>query len=196
MQKAIPPPEPRKAALAFIFSIVLLDVIALGIIIPVLPKLVESMLGGDTPRAGELYGLFGTAWALMQFVFSPLLGALSDRFGRRPVLLISMLGLGLDYILMALAPTLAWLFVGPTLLEGVTPEMSVFREEVFGPVLSMLRPSTLEEAIQIMNQLPYGNGATIFTSSGHHARQFAREMKCGMIGVNVGVPAPMASTVE
>src|SRR4029453_234012 len=119
MQKAIPQPEPRKAAVAFIFSIVLLDVIALGIVIPVLPKLVESMLGGDTPRAAELYGLFGTAWALMQFVCSPVLGALSDRFGRRPVLLISMLGLGLDYILMAQAPTLAWLFVG-RVISGVT----------------------------------------------------------------------------
>ena len=119
MQKATPPPEPRKAALAFIFTIVLLDVIALGIIIPVLPKLVESMAGGDTPRAAEIYGLFGTAWALMQFVFSPLLGAMSDRFGRRPVLLISMLGLGLDYILMALAPTLVWLFVG-RVISGIT----------------------------------------------------------------------------
>jgi DHA1 family tetracycline resistance protein-like MFS transporter len=118
MQKAIPPPEPPKTALVFIFSIVLLDVIALGIIIPVLPKLVQDMLGGDTPRAAELYGLFGTAWALMQFVFSPL-GALSDRFGRRPVLLISMLGLGLDYILMALAPTLVWLFVG-RVISGIT----------------------------------------------------------------------------
>jgi MFS transporter, DHA1 family, tetracycline resistance protein len=119
MQKATPPPEPPKFALAFIFSIILLDVIALGIIIPVLPKLVENMLGGDTPRAAELYGLFGTAWALMQFVFSPLLGALSDRFGRRPVLLVSMLGLGLDYVLMALAPSLAWLFVG-RIISGVT----------------------------------------------------------------------------
>jgi len=119
MQKATPPPEPRKTALVFIFSIVLLDVIALGIIIPVLPKLVQDMLGGDTPRAAEIYGLFGTAWALMQFVFSPLLGALSDRFGRRPVLLISMLGLGLDYVLMALAPTLVWLFVG-RVISGIT----------------------------------------------------------------------------
>ena len=64
--------------------------IALGIVIPVLPKLIESMLGGDTRRAAEIYGFFGTAWALMQFVFSPVLGALSDRFGRRPVLLVSM----------------------------------------------------------------------------------------------------------
>ena len=110
---------PPKAALAFIFAIVLLDVIALGIVIPVLPKLVESMLGGDTPRAAEIFGLFGTAWALMQFVFSPVLGALSDRFGRRPVLLISMTGHGLDYILMALAPSLAWLFVG-RVISGIT----------------------------------------------------------------------------
>jgi MFS transporter, DHA1 family, tetracycline resistance protein len=119
MQKASPSHEPRKAALAFIFTIILLDVIALGIIIPVLPKLVETMLGGNTPRAAEIYGLFGTAWALMQFVFSPLLGALSDRYGRRPVLLISMLGLGLDYILMAVAPNLAWLFVG-RVISGIT----------------------------------------------------------------------------
>ncbi len=83
-------------------------------------------------------------------------------------------------------------FVGPTLLEGVTPDMTVFREEIFGPVLSMLRPSSLDEAISTMNSLPYGNGATIFTSSGNDARKFAREVQCGMVGVNVGVPAPMA----
>jgi DHA1 family tetracycline resistance protein-like MFS transporter len=113
------PAAPPKAALAFIFAIVLLDVVALGIIIPVLPKLIESMLGGNTPRAAEIYGFFGTAWALMQFVFSPVLGALSDRFGRRPVLLVSMTGHGLDYILMALAPSLAWLFVG-RIVSGIT----------------------------------------------------------------------------
>jgi DHA1 family tetracycline resistance protein-like MFS transporter len=109
----------RKAALAFIFAIVLLDVIALGIVIPVLPKLIETMLGGNTQRAAEIFGYFGTAWALMQFTFSPILGALSDRFGRRPVLLISMAGHGLDYILMALAPSLAWLFVG-RIVSGIT----------------------------------------------------------------------------
>ena len=74
---------------------------------------------GDTARAAEVYGLFGTVWALMQFVFSPVLGALSDRFGRRPVILISNFGLGLDYIVMALAPSLAWLFVG-RVLSGIT----------------------------------------------------------------------------
>ena len=118
MQKPAPGGQRRKAAIAFIFTIVLLDVIALGIVIPVLPKLVEGMVG-ETARGAEIFGLFGTAWALMQFVCSPLLGALSDRFGRRPVLLISMAGHGLDYILMAVAPNLLWLFVG-RVISGIT----------------------------------------------------------------------------
>lgn len=114
-----PPATPRRAALAFIFVTVVVDVLALGIIIPVLPKLVEGFLGGNTARAAEIYGLFGTVWALMQFVFSPVLGALSDRFGRRPVILLSIFGLGFDYILMALAPTVTWLFLG-RVISGIT----------------------------------------------------------------------------
>lgn len=110
---------PRRAALVFIVITVVLDFLALGMIVPVLPPLVVDFLGGDTARAAEVYGLFGTVWALMQFVFSPVLGALSDRFGRRPVILISNFGLGLDYILMAVAPSLAWLFVG-RVLSGIT----------------------------------------------------------------------------
>lgn len=110
---------PRRAAVIFIFITVVLDVLALGIIIPVLPMLVEDFLGGDTARAATVFGVFGTVWALMQFVFAPILGALSDRWGRRPVILLSCLGLGLDYILMALAPTLVWLFLG-RILSGVT----------------------------------------------------------------------------
>jgi DHA1 family tetracycline resistance protein-like MFS transporter len=110
---------PRRAAFAFIFLTVLLDMLALGTIIPVLPKLVVSFLHGDTAAAAEVYGVFGTAWALMQFLCSPLLGALSDRFGRRPVVLISNIGLGLDYIVMAVAPSLSWLFVG-RVLSGIT----------------------------------------------------------------------------
>ncbi len=105
-------PGPRKAATTFVLITILLDVLALGISIPILPKLVETMLGGDTARAAILFGVFGTAFALMQFLFQPVLGALSDRYGRRPVILFSNLGLGLDYILMALAPTVWWLFVG------------------------------------------------------------------------------------
>jgi len=83
-------------------------------------------------------------------------------------------------------------FVGPTLVDNVTPSMRLFREEVFGPVLSLVRPPTLDEAIATMNGLTFGNGASIFTSSGAAARQFVREIQCGMLGVNVGVPAPMA----
>jgi malonate-semialdehyde dehydrogenase (acetylating)/methylmalonate-semialdehyde dehydrogenase len=83
-------------------------------------------------------------------------------------------------------------FVGPTLFDEVQPGMKLFREELFGPVLAMLRPKTVEEAIAYMGQLSFGNGATIFTTNGGTARQFVREMPAGMIGVNVGVPAAPA----
>jgi DHA1 family tetracycline resistance protein-like MFS transporter len=110
---------PRRAAIAFIFVTVVIDVLALGVIIPVLPKLVEGFLGGDTARAAAIFGAFGFVWALMQFICSPMLGALSDHVGRRPVILISCLGLGLDYVFMALAPSLGWLFVG-RVISGIT----------------------------------------------------------------------------
>ena len=109
----------RRAALAFIFVTILLDFLALGIIIPVLPHLVEDFMGGDTAGAAKVYGVFGTVWALMQFLAMPVLGALSDRYGRRPVILLSNLGLGLAYVLMALAPNLAWLFVA-RVISGIT----------------------------------------------------------------------------
>jgi malonate-semialdehyde dehydrogenase (acetylating)/methylmalonate-semialdehyde dehydrogenase len=83
-------------------------------------------------------------------------------------------------------------FVGPTLLDRVAPTMSLFQDEIFGPVLSMVRPKTLDEAIATMNTLGYGNGATLFSASGAAARQFTREIQCGMLGINIGVPAPMA----
>src|SRR5438445_12254465 len=110
---------PRRAAFIFVFITVLLDMLAVGIIIPVLPKLVVDFLAGDTARGAEIYGIFGTVWALMQFLFSPVLGALSDRFGRRPVILLSNLGMGLDYIVMAWAPSLGWLFLG-RVISGMT----------------------------------------------------------------------------
>ncbi|MBI3839929.1 MAG: TCR/Tet family MFS transporter [Planctomycetia bacterium] len=119
MMESNSPATPRRAALVFIFVTVVLDVLALGIIIPVLPKLVVDFLEGDTARAAGIYGLFGTVWALMQFFFSPVIGGLSDRYGRRPVVLLSNFGLGLDYILMALAPTVGWLFVG-RVISGIT----------------------------------------------------------------------------
>jgi DHA1 family tetracycline resistance protein-like MFS transporter len=109
---------PRKAAMAFIYVTVILDVLALGIIIPVFPQLVAGF-SATTAQGAIIYGLFVTIWGLMQFLFSPLLGALSDRFGRRPVLILSGFGLGADYAIMAVAPNLAWLFVG-RVLSGIT----------------------------------------------------------------------------
>jgi MFS transporter, DHA1 family, tetracycline resistance protein len=119
MSQPADPPSSRRAAVVFIFVTVVLDVLGIGIIAPVLPPLVVSFLGGDTAQAARVYGVFATAWAVMQFVASPVLGALSDRFGRRPIILISVTGLGLDYILMAVAPNLEWLFVG-RVISGIT----------------------------------------------------------------------------
>src|SRR5207247_10761741 len=102
----------RKAAVVFIFITFMLDMLALGLIAPVLPKLILTFLGGNATSAATWLGIFGTVFALMQFFFSPVLGVLSDRFGRRPVILLSNLGVGLDYIVMALSPTIASLFDG------------------------------------------------------------------------------------
>lgn len=109
----------RKAALGFIFATTLMDVISLGIMIPVLPNLVKELVGGDTAIATLWTGVFATCWGVMQFFCGPVLGMLSDRFGRRPVLLISIFGLSVDYLFMALAPTLGWLFVG-RVINGMT----------------------------------------------------------------------------
>ena len=105
-------PPARRAALAFIFITVLIDVLSFGLIIPVLPHLVQKLNGGDLEHAAYWVGVFGMVFAAVQFLSSPIQGALSDRFGRRPVILISCLGLGLDFVFMALAPTLGWLMVG------------------------------------------------------------------------------------
>ena len=109
----------RRATFWFIFGTVLLDMLALGIIAPVFPKLVIQLEGGNETSAARLVGLFGTLWAAMQFLFAPVLGALSDRVGRRPVILVSCFGLGLDYVIIALAPTVGWLFLGRA-LSGIT----------------------------------------------------------------------------
>ena len=108
-------PTKRRAALGFIFVTVLLDMLAFGVAAPTLPKLISDFLGGNTARASEYLGFFITTFALVQFVFSPVLGLLSDRFGRRPVILLSNFGLAVDYIIMALAPSLNWLFLGRAL---------------------------------------------------------------------------------
>ncbi|MEI7036714.1 TCR/Tet family MFS transporter [Fulvimonas yonginensis] len=109
----------RRAAVAFIFVTVFLDILAFGIIIPVLPHLIEQLAGGGVARAAWWVGVFSTVFAIVQFAFSPVQGALSDRFGRRPVILISNLGLAVDFVVLALAPSLWLLFVSRTLL-GMT----------------------------------------------------------------------------
>jgi DHA1 family tetracycline resistance protein-like MFS transporter len=108
----------RQAAFIFVFITVVLDMLAIGMTIPVFPQLLLGFVESNHARAAEINGLFATVWALMQFLFSPVQGALSDRFGRRPVILASNFGLSFDYVLMALAPSLAWLFVG-RLLSGI-----------------------------------------------------------------------------
>ncbi len=109
----------RQAAVRFILVTVLLDMLGIGLIIPVLPKLVTTLYGGDLSAGSHVFGWFVASYALMQFLFAPALGNLSDAYGRRPVLLLSLLGAGLDYLMMAFAPTWQWLFVG-RVISGVT----------------------------------------------------------------------------
>jgi len=109
----------RQAALIFILVTVTLDILAMGLIIPVLPKLILDFLGGKMTSATNWSTWFTAVFALMQFFCSPILGVLSDRIGRRPIILLSNLGLGLDYIVMALAPSISWLFIG-RIISGIT----------------------------------------------------------------------------
>ncbi len=108
----------RRAAIAFILVTAVLDVIAMGIIIPVLPRLIEDFVGSNAD-AGWINGVFVALWAGMQFICSPIIGSLSDKYGRRPVILISCAGLALDYVLMAVAPNLWWLAAG-RIIAGIT----------------------------------------------------------------------------
>ncbi|USQ97881.1 TCR/Tet family MFS transporter [Caulobacter sp. RL271] len=109
----------RQAALGFIFVTATMDVLSLGVMIPVLPNLVKMLGGGDTAAAADWVVLFATTWGVMQFFCSPILGLMSDRFGRRPVILTSIFGLGVDFLFMAFAPNLWWLFVG-RIFNGMT----------------------------------------------------------------------------
>jgi MFS transporter, DHA1 family, tetracycline resistance protein len=109
----------RQASIAFILVTIFLDVLGIGLIIPVLPQLIAELSAGGISDGARVYGLFVAAYAAMQFLFAPILGALSDRFGRRPVLLISLFGAGLDYLVMGFAPSLAWLFAA-RLVAGLT----------------------------------------------------------------------------
>lgn len=109
----------RKPALGFIFITVVLDILGIGLIIPILPRLVKSFEAGDAAAASHVVGSLMALYSLMQFVCAPVLGSLSDRFGRRPIILTSLLGSGLDYFLLAFAPNLGWFFVG-RIISGIT----------------------------------------------------------------------------
>ena len=110
----------RQAAVGFIFFTLVIDIVGLGIIIPVVPALIKGLIHTEDISKVSLYGGWLTfLYASMQFLFSPLIGSLSDRYGRRPVLLFSMLGFGLDYLFLAFAPSIFWLFVGRT-ISGIT----------------------------------------------------------------------------
>ncbi|MHB8528649.1 MAG: TCR/Tet family MFS transporter [Caulobacteraceae bacterium] len=113
------PQDRRRAAFGFIFATALMNAVSFGIMIPILPNLIKEFVGGDTAAASEWNVLFATTWGTMQFFCGPVLGMLSDRFGRRPVLLISLFGLFVDFLFMAFAPSLWWLFVG-RILNGLT----------------------------------------------------------------------------
>jgi DHA1 family tetracycline resistance protein-like MFS transporter len=114
----------RQAAATFIFITVTLDIVAGGIIGPVWPNLITGFLGRDTSKAAAVFGVFATVFAAAQLVCAPILGSLSDRFGRRPVILISCAALGIDYLIMATAPNLGWLFVGRTLAGIASANMA------------------------------------------------------------------------
>ncbi len=110
---------PRKPALGFIFVTLVLDILGVGLVVPILPKLIEHFQGGDAGAASVTNGALLSVYALMQFLFAPLLGSLSDRYGRRPVILFSLLGSGLDYFVLAMAPSLGWFFFG-RIVSGIT----------------------------------------------------------------------------
>lgn len=109
----------RRPALGFIFITLALDIVGIGLVVPILPKLIGQYEGGDMTTASTVYGLLHATYALMQFLFAPLIGSLSDRFGRRPVILISLFGSGLDYLLIAYAPSLSWFVIG-RIIAGIT----------------------------------------------------------------------------
>jgi DHA1 family tetracycline resistance protein-like MFS transporter len=108
-----------KPAIIFIFVTLFLDIFGIGVIVPVLPKLVEQLQSGNIRAAAHSVGLLGALYAMMQFVFSPILGALSDRFGRRTVILSSLFGSGIDYLILAWAPTIGWLYLA-RIISGIT----------------------------------------------------------------------------
>jgi MFS transporter, DHA1 family, tetracycline resistance protein len=114
----------RTPAIGFIFFTLFIDILGIGLVIPVLPKLIEQYAGGETSNAAFYTGILTAVYAAMQFICAPILGSLSDQYGRRPVLLLALFGLGVDYLLLAFAPNLAWLFVGRVIAGATSASIS------------------------------------------------------------------------
>src|ERR1051326_1939779 len=102
----------RRASVVFVLITLFIDVLGMGLVIPILPKLVQNLLGGEVAEASFVFGVLVSIYSVMQFFCAPVLGALSDRFGRRPIILLALLGLGCDYVLLSLAPSIWWLVAG------------------------------------------------------------------------------------
>src|SRR5947209_3538217 len=102
----------RQASVVFVLITLFIDVLGMGLVIPILPRLVQNLLGGEVAQASFVFGVLVSIYAVMQFFCAPVLGALSDRFGRRPVILLALVGLGCDYVLLSLAPSIWWLVLG------------------------------------------------------------------------------------
>ena len=111
--------DKKQAAVGFIFITMLIDITGWGIIIPVIPKLIKELINGDISEAAKYGGWLTFAYAITQFIFAPIIGSLSDKFGRRPIILISLFGFSLDYLLLAFSPTITWLFIG-RIIAGIT----------------------------------------------------------------------------
>lgn len=111
--------DKKQAAVGFIFITMLIDITGWGIIIPVIPKLIKELINGDISEAAKYGGWLTFAYAITQFIFAPIIGSLSDKFGRRPIILISLFGFSLDYLLLAFSPTIVWLFIG-RIIAGIT----------------------------------------------------------------------------
>jgi MFS transporter, DHA1 family, tetracycline resistance protein len=129
--------EHRAASVAFILITLFIDSLGFRLVIPILPKLVEQLVGGEISEASFAVGLLTSLYAVMQFFAAPLLGALSDRFGRRPVILLALTSLGVDYVLLSLAPNLWWLVAG-----GSSPASAVRRLRRRAPTSPMSVPPT------------------------------------------------------
>jgi len=175
---------PSRAAFTFILVMIGLDFLSFGIIAPVLPDLIRSFEGGDFGRASLMIGYFGLAWNAMQFICSPILGAWSDRFGRRPVMLLSCLGYSVDYAFMALAPSLGWLFLG-RLFSGVTASNV---STAFAYVTDTTTPDKRAKAFGMISAafgLGFVIGPVLGGLLGHYSPRFPFWAAAGLSFINV-----------